>query len=91
MFDFISSIILNLGFIPFNSNGIGGNSILKRAKWPAVVALKYVHVSEITLWLCLPSDENDELAVIKVVGNNLKKPSGFWGAGQFTVKVFGGF
>jgi hypothetical protein len=36
--------------------------------------------------LCLLSDENDELAVIKVVGNNLKKPSGFWGAGQFTLE-----
>jgi hypothetical protein len=63
----------------------------KRAKLPAVVAPKYVHVPEITLLLCLASDENDELAVIKVVGNNLKKPSGLGGAGQFTVKVIGGF
>jgi hypothetical protein len=30
--------------------------------------------------LCLASDENDELAVIKVIGNYVKKPSGFfWG------------
>jgi hypothetical protein len=41
--------------------------------------------------LCLPSDENDELAVIKVVGNNLKKPSGFWGAGQFILEEISGF
>jgi hypothetical protein len=29
--------------------------------------------------LCLASDENDELAVIKVIGNYVKKPSGFFG------------
>ena len=91
MFDFISSIILTPGFSCFNGAGIGGSSIWKKEISCRLWSLQNKYIPEITLRLCLNSEENDELAVIKVIGNNVKKPSGFWDAGQFILEEVSGF